>query len=443
MPDSVGVSVAPYATLGQSSGSNLLGPVGQVVGIQNAMNQNLLFQQTYRARQAMGVLAQQAVDPETGQMDYNKYGTLISQHPETAWMAPEVLNELAQKQLIQTETMNQQLDIAAKRQAAIGAAANSVATQKGDNVKLSDLAGPMSDLVSQGFFSPKDAVAQLSGWASEGLKGPQLRQRLLQISAAAQRGSELINGVNGTYQEVLGPDGSKRGVFVSPQMGQATPATMAPTPQGAAAGGGAPGAAAPPQGVTTQMSPFQASEQQDVADYEKGLNNRVRDANQLLALFSQTQDALKDFKPGAGMTAYATLAQMAQAAGLPQDTVDALVGASKNGLGSVQEARKLFFGAGAQVASQMIKAGDGRLTQAEWAKTLAEGAPNIDMDPRGVRQIMRAMQELAGYTKLESQYFNGKKALSRVGGYDISNAQNDWGNVLGELISRRGQQSAQ
>ena len=116
MPQVEGASPAPYTTLGQNSGStNLLGPLTQFAYAQNALNQNAMFQQQFRARAAMGPLAQASVDPETGQMDYNKFATLISTHPETAFMAPEVINQLVQRQLTQAQVVKTNLDIEARK----------------------------------------------------------------------------------------------------------------------------------------------------------------------------------------------------------------------------------------------------------------------------------------------------------------------------------------
>jgi hypothetical protein len=98
---------------------NLLGMVGQFAQAQNALNQNALFQQTFKARQALGPLAQQSIGPD-GQMDYNKFSVLISSHPDTAWMAPDIINGIVQRQLVQSETVAKNLDIAKTKAGALG-----------------------------------------------------------------------------------------------------------------------------------------------------------------------------------------------------------------------------------------------------------------------------------------------------------------------------------
>src|SRR5690348_12255714 len=101
MPQVLPADANVYSSLGQGGAPpNLLGPMASYAGIQNALNQNALFQQTFRARQAMGPIAQQSIGPD-GQMDWNKFAIGISTHPETAFMAPEILNQIASKKLVE------------------------------------------------------------------------------------------------------------------------------------------------------------------------------------------------------------------------------------------------------------------------------------------------------------------------------------------------------
>src|ERR1700676_1275900 len=111
------ISTSMYPT--QPVPSNLLGMASQFAGTQNALNQNALFQQTFRARQAMGPLAQQSIGPD-GQMDYNKFAVLLSAHPDTAFMAPDIINGMVQRQLTQQDTVAKSLSNAQSRADALG-----------------------------------------------------------------------------------------------------------------------------------------------------------------------------------------------------------------------------------------------------------------------------------------------------------------------------------
>lgn len=94
---------------------NLLGMMGQAASIQNAMNQNQLFQQTNRARLAVGKIMQDSVDPQTGQPDYDKAAISLSQHPDTALIAPELIKTWAGLKNLNLDNTIKSLDIARQR----------------------------------------------------------------------------------------------------------------------------------------------------------------------------------------------------------------------------------------------------------------------------------------------------------------------------------------
>src|SRR5260221_525516 len=93
---------------------NLLGMMGQVVGIQNAQNQNQLFQQTNRARIQVGQIMQNAIGPD-GQPDYDKAAIELSKHPDTALIAPELIKTWAQLKNVNLDNVSKSIDIAQKR----------------------------------------------------------------------------------------------------------------------------------------------------------------------------------------------------------------------------------------------------------------------------------------------------------------------------------------
>lgn len=105
MPD----TASPYATIpgpAPQGPPNLLGAVGQFAGAQNMLNQNAQFQQMFRARQAIGQIMQGAIDPQTGQPNMSKAMADVATHPDTAWMAPEFINQLIQRGQTEAQTAN-------------------------------------------------------------------------------------------------------------------------------------------------------------------------------------------------------------------------------------------------------------------------------------------------------------------------------------------------
>lgn len=80
---------------------NPLQMMGQFAQVQNAVNQNKLFQQTYAAKQRMGQILATAPDPETG-------WDTIMKDPQVAPFAGEALNSWRAAQLAMTQQQGEQ-----------------------------------------------------------------------------------------------------------------------------------------------------------------------------------------------------------------------------------------------------------------------------------------------------------------------------------------------
>lgn len=80
---------------------------GQVVGIQNAQQQNKLLQQTQDLRSGMTDAFKAAVDPTNGQVDQNKLLGIVSQDPRTAWNFGDV-NQQTQANVTATAQAQQE-----------------------------------------------------------------------------------------------------------------------------------------------------------------------------------------------------------------------------------------------------------------------------------------------------------------------------------------------
>jgi hypothetical protein len=95
----------PTGAQSQSQQFNPLAMAGQYAQLQNAVNQNRLFQ----ANQAAGQLYQQAIDPNTGTLDTNRLMSLASQNPQAALVMPEVAQQASARraeQLQQAQSIN-------------------------------------------------------------------------------------------------------------------------------------------------------------------------------------------------------------------------------------------------------------------------------------------------------------------------------------------------
>jgi hypothetical protein len=456
------------AGIGQQQ-QNPLAMVGQFAGIQNQLNQNQLFQQTYRARQAMGPLMQQATDPQSGQVDWDKAATLVATHPETSFMAPEFLNNIAQKKLLDAETTNAKLEATGKRMDMMAGIWGAAAKDPG--VKdMSDMTPYFSQAMSIGAIEPskyKETIAFMSDPKYAGLKDADFRnQVLLPHAIAMQRGSSALSALTSNYDPnaIVNADGSTSGAWMNPARATATPAALSgtagamsagPTAGAAAANAGPPApdagnALSPAQPAPSQNAlapdsapaaprlgaagPMQQAIYKDTADYKQDIDARESQAQALLLQMKQAQGLLKNFDPNGAASIREKLGRIASGMGVSQDIQDALANGS---IDSVQAAQKLFFGIGSQMASQLIKAGGGRVTQTEWNKTLETGSPNIDMTPGAISKIMAAMREMANVTDMERAHFYGRMQQQKLGIYDMANVRNDWANTLNSYLDAR------
>lgn len=110
-----------------NAGRNMLTSLGQMAGVVNAVNENRLFM----GRQAAGQALQQSIDPQTGQVDFQRFNQLITSNPQIAPYAQEALqqglvsrgqdisNATGQTNLQNTYTANMRQDYLAAKRAGI------------------------------------------------------------------------------------------------------------------------------------------------------------------------------------------------------------------------------------------------------------------------------------------------------------------------------------
>ena len=241
--------------------------------------------------------------------------------------------------------------------------------------------------------------------------------------------THLVQDANGNYVAVQLPVPRAGGV---PAQGGVAPAA-APDAGGAQAGV-APGAAAVgtqsapgvmPIGIEGPASPgaaFRKGSAESMVAYEKGLNERVQQGSDLMMRVSEARDALKNFKPGGGAEQYKTLAETAQAAGLPQALVDKMAGGN---LAAVQEFQKLS----AQQAMEQLKqamGGAGRISQYEF-RVFQDNNPNISLDPRAIEKIYNFAERVFKRDRAEQQALTKYK---KTPGADITEFPNYWQGQL-------------
>jgi hypothetical protein len=443
------INPAITASIGQQQ-VNPLAMISQFAGAQNALNQNALFQQTYRARAALGPIAQQSVGPD-GQMDWAKYAVGVSTHPDTAWMAPDILNQIAQKKLLDADTINAELTGYEKRMGITSQLA--AAAYKDPNVKDgSDLVNTASDMLAAGGIKDGNR-AQLIAWLTQmaPLKGTELKQRLGQFAMTQEAGRNALSQINGQFDPAMGFDpatGQTVPGWRSSVTGQANPLGPGGPPAGASGGGGGPAAtpAAPtvaaPAGPTPSVpggdpfapgpsaapsapqpavpaaqpsnfqygSPGPAQEQKlkDIETMRAGYNNTAAHAAALQQVSDQLQTALQKVKAGAGAGAYQEAAKLLQSLGVSNDTVDKVANGS---LPAGQTAETLATQLGTMAVRQLLlsqtggEGSAGRLTNLEFGK-IVDIFPNIENDPRAATAIFNFIRRQNTIANAKATGFN-------------------------------------
>lgn len=132
---------------------------GQIAGIQNAVQQNILLRKTIGAQQALGQQVQNATGPD-GQFDPNSFMTGVKGDPNAAFGAQEAA-EFAQQQR-QAQLAQQQTQLA-NAHAQWGVINESVGSllQKPD-VSAADVTSSVGNLVGMGVISAKVGAAELA-----------------------------------------------------------------------------------------------------------------------------------------------------------------------------------------------------------------------------------------------------------------------------------------
>lgn len=237
------------------------------------------------------------------------------------------------------------------------------------------------------------------------------QNRLDMGKAKFQSGLDINKDLMTGTIEITMPDGSKRVVPKS---------ALYAGGAGGAPNAGGPGLAASPSAANAA---FMADSGKNMADYEKGLNDRVTAGADLMARIGEARDLLGKIRTGGGSSVREGLAQFAQGMNLPQGMVDKIAGGN---LGASQEFAKLAV----QQATEQLKQamGGNRLAQMEF-NVFQKNNPNLDTDPRAIEKIYNFQTGLYNRDLAEQDALSGYK----TSGNDITQFPAYW---QGELAKR-------
>lgn len=414
-----------YSPLPQT---NLLQAMGQVMSIQNAMNQNQLFQQTNRARTAMGHIAQASIGKD-GQMDYDKYMLGIAQHPETALIAPELIQHIAGARNMQLDSVKKNMEIAAQRDAHIadvlaplikigmdGKSTGKVGElDQGDIFRaagqfdpahkippelilgtIAKIGRPIDPKTGQinagGTYDPAKALQDIYGMANAKRGAAEnVAQVLGQLGTTQTPSGQTVQGT-----VTQGPEGAR----FTPGTAANVPPQIGRPPAGAAEG--AP-ALAPMVGAASPMA-------KDIQEnYIPRLNERVAQAQATKTLIEETRELARNFNTNAFAGARAHLAALAKAAGMSESVVHRI---ADGDVGDAQALMKLAVQGGTTWMGQAFEGQHGPRALREW-EAFHKVYPSETTDPKAREKIFSFMEYMADNVLKEKSamdrfVFNGK-----------------------------------
>ncbi|ELE6507036.1 TPA: hypothetical protein NIB27_005846 [Pseudomonas aeruginosa] len=160
------MAIDPSIPLQASAGGaqNPLAMLSAAMQLRGAnLNQSALNQQI-QANQAASAAYQQATDPTTGQIDYNKLTALLANSP-AAYNLPQIQAQIAQQKNAQLESQSKQFELARKQvnwlKGGLGSLLNNPGVSGADVMKLA--AGG----IAQGFLTPEQAAEELRSMPSD------------------------------------------------------------------------------------------------------------------------------------------------------------------------------------------------------------------------------------------------------------------------------------
>ena len=151
------INTSMYAT---QAPPNALQTIGQMQQIQMGNVQLQQAQQQMAAKQAMGPILQAAVNPQTGELDYNKAFIGLSSNPATAFLAGDFLSQGIQRKLTQADTALKELEVKKNQQTQIFDALKGLSA-KGNSVTTEDAVEALTDRLNSGVIDRKQYQAAL------------------------------------------------------------------------------------------------------------------------------------------------------------------------------------------------------------------------------------------------------------------------------------------
>jgi hypothetical protein len=178
------VDTSPYKML-SAAAANPLQHAQQTVNLLSSMTSTAKAMQELEAKKLAGELMQKHINPQTGQVDWNKAAMAIASNPKTAILFPEMLEMGERIGGLSRDNVTKDLGILSQRSDRISSSIFSIIDTKGQNVKHTDIIPEVTRLLADGVIDAKMAASTLGAMAGTPA-GPELYQKLLQLHKAYQ-----------------------------------------------------------------------------------------------------------------------------------------------------------------------------------------------------------------------------------------------------------------
>lgn len=444
MPLDPAISLAAGQGLPQQQpilGGNPIGSALTMMQIQNAANQNRLFQQTFAARQQMGEIMASAPSTEAGLQQ-------ILQSP-AAPFAGEFLNSIRAAQQAMVGMQGEQQKQAQSGLEAVMHMLPSVYANPTNGQWQTSMNVATQGLSPYAMQASKGAIESIRQGLMENLPADQnaaagvVRQRIGALLYSSNMTPDQMYALGGvirpqTIQTADPITGQPRiGVVGGPPFPQGA---IGPFPQGQGGGYGAiqggPGAslAAPGSSIAAGPTPSQTDLIKAADAHKEELDSAVEVGGHLVTNLKPAWDALQSFTPGGGMEMYGKIARGIQA--IPDAIMDPQTKqywsdkVAGGNLGDVQAFQKYMLDSVLAEAQQGLKGiGGSRLSQLIFSN-IQKALPTIESDPRAIDHLFRYVSQVYQIDRAEQSSFNDFRSK----GGDVT----QWGQVWQDIANKKG-----
>lgn len=411
-----------------------------------------------KAKMALGQIAQQAYNPETGEMDMNKLLSIAATHPDAALLYPDMAKDALQMGLISAQKHNAELE---GKQTELKIVGNAFAPLlEKDNPSEQDLAGTFAQL--------GNALQKPSGWAAQQLvqfkqlkqNGLSEKQFIKNAALQTEIGQRTLENTRETWKAMNEPvtvfeNGAMtpitRAEFLARQQahGNLVAGGLAPSSGMAGRGEGAPSISPPDyseRSIASAPPPGYEEEVKGKVDAWNKLRNEVAEGSQTA---TQSEMQINDMSKKLEDMGYRTgtfspeLMQIAKAA-LSWDKTDPLGLATKVlDAQTPEEAMKIVGLSEAfdkqsllrkvEALRQAMGSGAARLTQGEFQK-FQDNLESLRTSPRGIAEIFNYMQKLNRLAQTRSLYLT--RYEERLGHTPIRNDAVRFERAWGDFVAQ-------